>query len=428
METPINYGEFAQKLYATGIVSDPWVNGRERFRLQPATLSRQQAADLCLAAERIAAVYHELTEIVLDHPELLDQFFHLTPWQQAMWLASEGRWHGIARVDLFVCADGRIRSCEMNSDTPSGEAEAVVLNQLLHPHHAGATDPNEGFDERFWQMLVASHQARIDEAPLPHGRGTEPRSVAILYPTDLPEDLSMIAIYQRWLEARGCRVVLGSPYNLGLDAARRVTVMGEAVDLIIRHYKTDWWGERELVWANQAPFADPDPLVRELSLLLEAEAEARVTVVNPFGAVVTQNKLSMALMWERMDLFSDEARKWIIEYIPETRRLEGSDPADLDQPSWVLKSDYGCEGDSVVVGPFVKPGDWQLSLAAAIPRHWVAQRFFEVAPLEDGLLPNYGVYLMGGCAAGLYTRLSSKATTHTALTAPTFIKGDDRKG
>ena len=248
-------------LYATGILSDPWLGGKERFRLQPALLSQPHAERLRTAAERVGLIYHELSEIVVRRPELLDQFFNLTPWQKAMWLASEGRWHGIARVDLFICPDGaedgQIRACEMNSDTPSGEAEAALLNQLLHPFHTGAIDPNEGFDEQFWQMLAASHQART-------GQDIEPESVAIVYPTDLPEDLSMIAIYKRWLEERGCKVTLGSPFNLGVDDEGRVTVMGEAVDLIIRHYKTDWWGERETIWTNQAPFADPDPLAREL--------------------------------------------------------------------------------------------------------------------------------------------------------------------
>jgi len=51
----------------------------------------------------------------------------------------------------------------------------------------------------------------------------------------------------------------------------------------------------------------------------------------------------------------------------------------------------------------------------------VAQRFFEVAPTEDGWLPNYGVYLIGGRAAGFYTRLSRTATDYTAVTAPTFV-------
>src|SRR5262245_36114833 len=144
-------------LYGTGVLSDPWLRGSERFRLEGSILTREQAAALASAAERVGSIYHELTEIVMRHPDLLDQFFHLTPWQKAMWLASEGRWHGIARVDLFICADGaedsRVRACEMNSDTPSGEAEASLLNQLLHPFHTDAIDPNEGLDERFWPRL-----------------------------------------------------------------------------------------------------------------------------------------------------------------------------------------------------------------------------------------------------------------------------------
>src|SRR5262249_27795706 len=276
--TNLGYGDFARMLYATGVLSDPWLGGKERFRLWPALLSQSQAERLRTAAERVGLIYHELSEIVIRRPELLDQFFNLTPWQKAMWFASEGRWHGIARVDLFICPngaeDGQIRACEMNSDTPSGEAETSLLNQLLHPFHPNTIDPNEGFDERFWQMLTASHRARLiadcglriadsqlsndqmkivgqiesenqDWAPPSKNHSTIrnpqsaiplPESVAIVYPTDLPEDLSMIAIYKRWLEERRCKVTLGSPFNLGVDDEGRVTVMGEAVDLIIRHY------------------------------------------------------------------------------------------------------------------------------------------------------------------------------------------------
>ena len=433
MQQTLEYGEFARMLYATNTLSDPWLRGKERFRLHPVVLSQSQAEQLSIAAERVGALFNEVSEIVLDHPELLDEFFGLTPFQKAMWLASGGRWHGIARVDLFLCTDGVIRACEMNSDTPSGEAEAVLINQLLHPFHPNTTDPNTNFPEAFWQMLVASHQARLTGKENPQSafrsEGRNPQSIAIIYPTDLPEDLSMIAIYKNWLEERGCRVTLGSPFNLVLDKQRRVTVMGEPVDLILRHYKTDWWGERETVWTNQAEFLDPDPLDRELLLLLEAENEGRVTVVNPFGSVVTQNKLAMALMWERQDLFSAEAREWIAELIPETRRATELDLHQLKREEWVLKSVYGCEGDSVICGAFSKPQDWELALATLIPRHWIAQRFFEVAPMTDEqtaepMLPNFGVYLLGGNAAGFYTRLSQKATDYTALTAPTFISAE----
>lgn len=401
-------------LYATCIISDPWIAGKERFRLNGVSFSIEQAQQLNEAAERIGYIYHELTRIVWAQPELLDEFYALTPYQKAMWLESEGRWHGIARVDLFLCTDGTIKSCEMNSDTPSGEAEAVLLNELLHPYHPHTINPNVELPEKFWQLLVRSDRAT-------RGEDAHLKTVAIIYPTDLPEDLSMIAIYRQWLEARGCRVVIGSPYNLNRNDEGKVTVLGIPVDLIVRHYKTDWWGEREVIWTNQQPFLDAEPLERELLLLLAAEYENKVTVVNPFGSVLTQNKHSLALMWERMELFSEQAQDWIRAYIPETRRLTTLDVTTLDRAEWVLKSDYGCEGDSVVVGPFAKLNDWQLALATAIPEHWVAQRFFEVAPLTDGLLPNFGAYLIGGEAAGFYTRLSAKSTDYTSVTAPTFI-------
>ena len=147
-------------------------------------------------------------------------------------------------------------------------------------------------------------------------------------------------------------------------------------------------------------------------------------IINPFGAVVTQNKLATALMWERQELFSPQTRAWIVEHIPETRRLAVLDTEQLPREEWVLKSDYGCEGDSVVLGAFTKPSDWRLVLATTIKKHWVAQRFFEVAPIveaENKLLPNYGVYLLGGRAAGLFTRLSQQATDYTSVTAPTFV-------
>ena len=76
----LSYGEFAQMLYATGVVSDPWLGGKERFRLNAVVLTQELAAQLNEAAERVGAIYHELTEVVLEHPELLDEFF----WHHAV--------------------------------------------------------------------------------------------------------------------------------------------------------------------------------------------------------------------------------------------------------------------------------------------------------------------------------------------------------
>jgi len=415
----VDYEQFAQKLYQTGILSDPWVDGRRRFSPAPQTMPRAQLEEMFLIAERMAQVIEEMAVIVRQEVSLLDDYFMLTPWQKLMWLAAEGRWHGIARVDLFHCADGRWQICEVNSDTPSGEAEAILINEIVRGEGPGLpdlVDPNAGFEERFWQMLVAS-----DRSTRPSAAGLS--RIGVLYPTDQPEDLSLVALYRSWFEKRGCQVVLGSPYNLGLAADGRVTLIDEPVDLLLRHYKTDWWGEREVVWRDQVDYPDPDPLERELSLLLAAEREGRVTVVNPFGAVVSQNKLSMALMWEQRHRFSSASRQWIEDYLPETRRMVDLDPMTLAREEWVLKSVYGCEGDSVIVGPFVTDEVWRQAITQLIPRHWIAQRYFEVAPVRrpdeyEGWRPNYGIFVIAGHASGIYTRLSRQATDYQAVTIP----------
>jgi glutathionylspermidine synthase len=407
------YDAFARELVASNILGDPWIYGRERFRLDPVVLSMAQYTTFGRAAERLAIAFDEGARIVLERPALLDEYFHLTPYQKLMWLASGGRWHGIARLDLFLLPDGSIRCCEMNSDTPSGEAEAVLLNRMRHAACSELIDPNAGFEERFVELVEAFHGSVA-------GASRAPLAIAIVYPTDLPEDLSMIALYRRWLEARGHRVVLGAPANLATHGGR-VTLFGSELDVVIRHYKTDWWGERLPVWSDDPGFDDPEPLDGPLRVLLDADADGRVAVMNPFGSVVTQNKLMMAFLWDHLALLSPDAADAVRTFIPETRRLVDVDGGALDRAAWVLKSDYGCEGDEVIIGRAVDDRIWSESLAKALPEHWIVQRFFDAVADDDLGIANYGVYLLGGLAAGIYTRISKTATDTTALSTPTFV-------
>ena len=52
------------------------------------------------------------------------------------------------------------------------------------------------------------------------------------------------------------------------------------------------------------------------------------------------------------------------------------------------------------------------------------QRYFDAAPIDREAIPNYGVFLIGGQASGIFTRLSAHATDYRAVTAPTFIRMD----
>ncbi|MGZ3428765.1 MAG: glutathionylspermidine synthase family protein, partial [Polyangia bacterium] len=126
-----SYQALASELLATGIVSDPWLEGRPRFAVEPLILDADAAARYAHAAEAVAAVYDEAARLLVADPWLVEQFYPaLTPFQHLMWSASGGAWHGIARADVFATDDG-VKICELNCDTPSGEAEAVLLNAAV---------------------------------------------------------------------------------------------------------------------------------------------------------------------------------------------------------------------------------------------------------------------------------------------------------
>ncbi len=332
-----------------------------------------------------------------------------------MWEAGAPAWHGIARADVFWTPDGP-KICELNCDTPSGEAEAVILGQLA-AQRLGPTpafDPTAQLAARFCDLLTAS-------------LGREPCTIGLVYPTELTEDLSMILLYRRWCEARGWKVVLGSPFNLRPDdsagyAAPGVQLFGQRLDVVVRHYKTDWWTERQPVWRDEAPFSDAQPLTDALRALLSAELGGQCVVVNPWGAILTQNKRAMALMWQELARFSPSAQEAIVRYVPYTIRLEDLSAAEqLERVGWVLKSDYGCEGAEVIVGAEQSDFEWQAALAAAVPGHWIAQRRFCARADSQGRTLNFGVYLVAGQAAGYLTRVQKGATDGSALNVGTLV-------
>ena len=408
MET---YDELAARITKSGIITDPWLDGEPRFRVDPVTMAPGLLATLERTAEDVAAVYHELTELVGDEPALLADFFGLTPAQTTMWLASQPAWHGIARADVFLTDEGPCIA-ELNCDTPTGEAEAVELGRVH-----GAADPNRRLEARFLAMVDRFATSELAAPPAK-------KTYAVVYPTELTEDLSLVRLYKSWLEARGDRVLLGSPYNLGFSD-RRLTLFDEPVDVVLRHYKTDWWGERSSVWTDDR-IADAAPLAGPLAAVFEALAEGTACVINPFGAVLPQNKRSMAFMWEHIHRFSPASQAAIEKHVPYTARLETLHDEQLlaQKDEWVIKSDYGAEGDEVVIGKLSTEREWRTTLRTAKRARFVGQRYFQAKAGPRGEITNYGVFVIGGEAAGLYVREQVGATDERALSVSVRIGSD----
>lgn len=408
----MSYEAFARRISASGIVTDPWVFGEPRFREEPVVVAAADARAMYRVAESVAEVYNELCLMVADEPSLLESFFGLSGYQKAMWLASQPQWHVLARADVFVTDEG-FQIAELNCDTPTGEAEAIVLGPLAA--RAGTTDPNAMLATQFADVteMFASAVARKDL----------PRRAGIIYPTELPEDLSLVRLYKKTFEERGWEIVLGSPFNLEHDE-RGLVLFDSPISLVLRHYKTDWWGERQSAWDDEE-LLDPQPLEEPLEAVLRALADGSVAVVNPFGAVVPQNKRAMAFMWEQIHTFSRRSQETIRAHVPVTRRLEALHVEQLvaEKDDWVLKSDYGAEGDEVVIGRLVTAEEWSESLAHARRGRWIVQRYFHAKQDAKGAAINYGVFVLAGEAAGLYARVQAGVTDDRALSAPVLVAG-----
>ena len=148
-------------------------------------------------------------------------------------------------------------------------------------------------------------------------------------------------------------------------------------------------------------------------------------MVNPFGAVVPQNKRTMALFWEHLHDLPERAQAIVRAHVPPTFRLETMHREQLiaERDAWVLKSDYGAEGDEVILGHAVTDEVWRASIAHARRGRWIAQRYFDAVVDADGASTNYGVFVVAGQAAGLYARTQRGVTDDRARSSPTLVRG-----
>jgi glutathionylspermidine synthase len=422
-----SYDAFAAKVTAGGIVLDPWLDGAPRLASEPRVIDAETWAELQRVGEDVAELFNEACALVDEDDALVDEFFGLSPAQKIMWDASRPHWHGFARADVFRVG-GSYAITELNCDTPTGEAEAVVLGALAKEAHPDLVDPNAELERRFVAMVehLIEHGAAANRSRSGKRRAP-PKAIGLVYPTEFTEDLAVIRLYRAWFQRRGFEVVLGSPYNLGLSEDGAATLFHRPLSAVLRHYKTDAWGERTSAWLDEA-LKDTAPLARPLGTALKAAIEKRTAVINPFGAIVPQNKRCMAFMWEHIHRFSVRSRAAIERLVPYSSRLETVHVARLhaERAAWVVKSDYGAEGDEVLIGREMDDDEWRAALTQCRPGRWIAQRHLAVeggdeALTDADLADNWGVFIVAGEAAGVYLRTQRGGTDDRAVSVPVLV-------
>jgi glutathionylspermidine synthase-like protein len=282
----------------------------------------------------------------------------------------------IVRFDFHFTTEGW-RISEANADVPGGLNEASGFAEIMGPYYPWARTVGDP---------VAAYAKSIAAAA---GTGG---TVALVHATAYSDDQQMMAFVASRLRAAGLLTHLASPDHLRFHRGRaslEAAWWRGPLDLVIRFFPAEWLGA--------LPRASGWP---------HLFGGSRTPLSNPATAILVQSK-RWPLIWDRLDTPLPTWRA----LLPDTR-----DPRDAPwrtSRDWVLKPALGRVGDGVALAGCVEAKELRAIARSATwwPGHWVAQRRFDIVPVEIGgtvVYPCLGVYTVDGRVAGAYGRLAPR--------------------
>jgi glutathionylspermidine synthase len=213
--------------------------------------------------------------------------------------------------------------------------------------------------------------------------------VGLIHATAYSDDRQVMEYLARELSQLGVRTVQLSPSHVVWRERRAWTQSGEELSAMLRFFPAEWLDELSSNSGWQQFFC------------------AKTPSVNPAQALLSQCK--------RWPLYWDE----LGTHVPAWRRLlpQTVDPRDADwqrDASWVLKPAFGRVGDGIGLRGVTSAKDWRRIARSArwFPRFWVAQRRFDIVPVETSLgrvYPTFGVYVINERACGIYARCAASS-------------------
>jgi glutathionylspermidine synthase len=282
----------------------------------------------------------------------------------------------LMRFDFHFTRDGW-RISEVNSDVPGGLNESSGFARLMATHYPQwhpTGDP------------VGVYAQRLSDAT-PAG---EP--IALVHATAFTDDQQMMRALARRLQASGRTVHLASPAHVRWREGAAWLV-------------ADWWRGPLGTLVRFFP-AEWMPALPRHTGWTQWFFGSRTPMSNPATAILTQYK-RFPLIWDRLRTPLPAWRALLPDtQSPREVRWRGSD-------EWVLKPVLGRAGDGIGVAGVTASREMRTITRQVRwwPRAWIAQRRFDVVPLDVGgqtVFPCLGVYTLDGRVIGAYGRVASR--------------------
>jgi glutathionylspermidine synthase len=405
---PGRYRRFVRSAQLGAMLADHLFEGEPYLALNAAVLDKEEAALLGRLSERFATAFDTAARAIATDVPLLEEMGF--PWAAAELLAAEApRMPLLGRFDFLRDERGHWWLLEFNADTPSGVREAIVVDEIAHrllPTARVLTRPN---------TVLAGMLARGFQDAL----GGLPRGAALGLLTDAGqlEDLAQMAFTQTLLAGplaeQGIRVLLGDADNLGTTRLG-VTLLGKRIGALYRYLPF------ESLFGTTA-----------FATMYDGVARGRLRLLNGLYGLLLQHKGLLATLWEtRASIAFSRAERHAIQTHLAPAWRAGCSPTELPPSELVLKQVFGREGEEVFFGQDCTPQTWSEMLRR---RTYIVQQRIRAQPL-DATMPasagfqtrrgflTVGVYVVGGRAAGFYTRFGGKIITARSKWLATFIE------
>jgi glutathionylspermidine synthase len=151
----------------------------------------------------------------------------------------------------------------------------------------------------------------------------------------------------------------------------------------------------------------------------------KIPMSNPGTAILIQSKC-LPLVWDELKTSLNTWRS----LLPETKFANNVPP---NSPEWVFKPVFGRVGEDVAIAGVTEQRAYK-EIIRDVSRHpvnWIAQRRFDMVPLETGSGVQYaclGVFTLDCRAVGAYGRIATKPLIdHDAQDIAVLIRRKDRE-
>lgn len=368
------------------------------FSLDNLVLQEEVYQELVDATQDISAIFKKARDYAIENIDIIGPVLGISDnLIELIKNEHTDKFTFIGRYDWVMDSVGNLKLLELNSETPAGMMESLVLNPLLKEQlNIVEEDPNQQM-----KHLIRECFADIIND---YKKFKDIKKVGFVSST-YGEDWYNTTIILDQLEELLYEFELGEISGINVDDGK-IKLYGKELDAIFRYYPLDWLDKDEYYEG-----------------VIEAMKNETLSI-NPPSTIISQSKAFFALIYElrNNNFFEAEQCNIIDKYIPKTylslsKALNGV---------FCAKPYFEREGNSVAFSfkqPFLSR-----EITDYVFQEWIDIQSVSMdvctteSTSKEIVYPIIGTYVVGEKFGGIYTRAGSSITNKWVMFLPTYIE------